>query len=96
MENKRKAYVKKLEAELKKWGVNIETFRKQATKTKSSAKTAVQKHVHVLRAKQKRVQEKIGQLRISSDSAWTDLKSGAEKALGELRTSVRRAVAKFK
>lgn len=96
MDNRRKIYLKKLESELKKWGVDIEEFKKQAAQTKSSAKITVRKRIEVLRAKQKKAQEKIKKLRVSSDSAWTDLKSGTEKALAELRTSIRKAVAEFK
>jgi hypothetical protein len=96
MVNRRKIYIKKLELELKKWGVDIEKFKKKAAITKSSATITVRKKIEVLGSKQNKVQEKIKKLHICSDSAWADLKVGAEKALAELRTSVRKAVAEFK
>jgi flagellar hook-basal body complex protein FliE len=96
MKTKREIYQKKLEAELGKWGLNIDKFKTQAAKTKSAARESLKERIKDLRAKHKTAEEKLKKLHASGDSAWSELKDGMEKAVVELRTSVRSALSKFK
>jgi hypothetical protein len=89
--DKRKEYQEKHEAELKQLYRDIGKLKTFARRTKADAKTAYGEQVKHLEAKVDAAQDKVERLRESSGDAWDGLRSGAEKALGELKAGVKEA-----
>ncbi len=81
-QEKKEAQVKieTLESQLKEWGIDLETFRAKADKTKGKAKTELEREVAALRAKLNEAQKKLEELKKAGDTASGELKKGIENA----------------
>jgi CheY-like chemotaxis protein len=96
MSGKKRIYEKKMEAQLKEWGSQINLLKAKAEKSKVGARVTYLKQVEELRRKQKSAKEKLRELRGSGDEAWEDFKGGVEEAVKDLKTALKRAAARFK
>lgn len=92
----REDYRKKIEAQLRKWDTQLDELRLEAEKAKADAKIEYTKTIIELRNKKERMQQKLKELRIAGDEAWTALKDGLEKSVSELKSSFEEALSKFK
>ena len=88
--------VERLEAQLKEWGIDLETFKAKTDKTKDKAKAELEREVLVLRAKLNEAQKKLEELKKTGDAASGELKKGIENAWAELKKAFDSATAKFK
>ena len=97
-QEKKEAQVKveTLEAQLKKWGIDLERFRAKADKTKGQANAEFEREVAALRAKLNEAQKKLEELKKEGDAASGELKKGIENARTELKKAFDSATAKFK
>jgi len=97
-EEKKEAQVKveTLEAQLKEWGIDFETFKAKAGKAKTNAKVKLDNEVAALRTKMNEAQKKLEELKKAGDAASGELKKGVESAWTELRKAFDSATAKFK
>lgn len=93
---KKKAYVGKVEAQLKEWGIQINILKAKAEKSKAEAKIMYLKQIRELRTKQEAARKRLQKLKGSGDEAWEEVKSGLDKVLADLKDSFNRAASKFK
>jgi chromosome segregation ATPase len=96
MEDKRKAYEEKLDAQLKEWNAQIALLKARAENAKADAKVDYHKAIEALEHKQDKAKTKLQELKTAGDEAWDAVKTGAEKAWAEVKTAYHDAVSKFK
>jgi hypothetical protein len=63
---------------------------------KEDAKVKYAKQIEGLRAKQESVRQTLQGLKEPGGAAWDDLKKGIDYAIGDLKSAVQSAVARFK
>ena len=80
MNDKRKAYEEKLDAQLKEWSAQIALLKAKADNAKADAKIEYYKTIDALQRKQNEAETKLQELKTAGDEAWEDLKAEAEKA----------------
>ncbi len=88
--------IKKLEAQLKNWGIDLEQFKAKAGKTKAETKVKLDQEVAALRTKWNGSRKKLDELKKAGGAASGELKKGVENALRELKKAFDNATAKFK
>jgi multidrug resistance efflux pump len=96
MQDKRKAYEEKLDAQVKEWSAQIELLKAKADKAKADVKIEYYKTIEALQSKQNEAKAKLQELKTAGDEAWEDLKTGAEKAWAEVKTAYHDASSRFK
>lgn len=96
MNDKRKAYEEKLDAQLKEWSAQIALFKARADNAKADVKIDYYKSIDTLQRKQDGARTKLQELKAAGDGAWEDLKTGAEKAWSEVKTAYHDATSRFK
>ena len=93
---KKKAYVGKVDGQLKEWGIQINILKAKAEKSKAEAKIMYLKQIRDLRSKQEAARKRLQKLKGSGDEAWDEVKSGLDKVLADLKDSFNRVASKFK
>lgn len=93
---KKDAYVKKLHAKMDEWNAQIDKLAAKAQQAKADTKIAYEEDMEDLRAKRKKLKDKIEQVQKSSGDAWGDFKAGIELAWESLDTAVKSAAQRFK
>ena len=96
MNDKRKAYEEKFDAQLKEWSAQISLLKAKANNAKADAKIEYHKTIDALQRKQNEAKTKLQKLKTAGDEAWEDLKAGAENAWVEVKTAFRDATSRFK
>lgn len=96
MSKKKKAYVEKMEAQLKEWGPEIDLLKAKAEKAEADAKSTYLKQIEELRGKQESVKQKVHELRESGDEAWEDFRKGVEDAFNDMKKALKRSASRFK
>lgn len=95
MKDKRKAYEKKLDAQLNELNAQIELLKAKADKAKVEAKIDYYKALEAIQHKQKEAKTKLQELKSAGDDAWDDIKTGAEKAWAEVKSAYHAASSRF-
>jgi chromosome segregation ATPase len=85
-----------LEEKLKEWGVDIEKLKLKANKTRTDAKTEIDREIATLRAKLNEAQKKLVELKTAGDAASVEMRRGVENAWVEMKKAFENATAKFK
>jgi len=83
-------YLKKIEAQIKEWSAKIDELKEKGVKGKYD------EIIENLIAKREAAQNKLQELKKSSDEAWVDIKVGLENARDELKEALEKAVSQFK
>ena len=96
MNDKRKAYEEKLDAQLKEWDAEIAVRKAKAEKAKADEKVDYFKTVDALEHKQHEAKTKLQELKTTGDEAWEAVKTGAEKTWAEVKAAFHDTVSKFK
>lgn len=96
MNDKRKAYEEKLDAQLEEWNAQIALLKARADKATAEAQIEYYKTIEALQHRQDEAGAKLHELKTTSDEVWEDLKTGSEKAWDEVKTAFHDAVSKFK
>lgn len=96
MNDKRKAYEEKLDAQMEEWSAQIALLKAGADKRKAEAKIEYYRTIEALQKRQDEARAKLHELKSAGDEAWEDLKTGAEKAWDEIKTAFHEAISKFK
>ena len=96
MKDKRKAYEKKLDAQLKEYNAQITLLKAKAEKAKADVRIDYYNTIEALEQKQDKAKTKLQELQTAGDEAWEAVKTGAEKAWAEVKTAYHDAVSKFK
>lgn len=89
-------YQKKMQAQLDEWGTEIDKLKAKADKAEADAKIEYHKEIERFRAKQQAAQEKLDELKESSEDAWEDLKAGVESSWNSLGDALKSAASRFK
>jgi len=92
---KKKAYVEKIEDQLKDWSSQIDILKAKAEKSKAEVKIKYLEQIEELRKKQKTARQKLQKLKGSGEEAWGELKVGLDKALEDLKEAFDRSKSKF-
>lgn len=95
MENKN-AYEQKLAAQVKEWGAQIDLLEAKMQNVGADMKLRRIDEVQILRDKQKAAAEKMHELGRSTGEAWGQLKLTADKLWEDLKTGLGQAQDKFK
>jgi hypothetical protein len=97
-EGKKEGPVKteRLEEQLKELGVDIEKLKLKANKTRTDAKTEIDREIATLRAKLNEAQKKLVELKTAGDAASVEMRRGVENAWVEMKKAFENATAKFK
>ena len=78
--NERKDYIDKMAEQLKSWDNEITKYQQKAAQMNENVKQKYQDEVTKLKARKKQVQQKLDELKSSSDSAWKELKTAFNNA----------------
>ena len=90
------AYKKKMEAQLKEWGAQINLLDAKIENAGASMKVKRAEAVNELRTKQRAASAKLKELEKSSGDAWEQVKHTADKLWDDLKTGVADTHSKFK
>jgi len=96
MEDKRKAFEEKLDAQLEEWNAQIALLKAKVDKAKVEAKIEYYKTSEALQHRQDKARTKPHELKTAGHEAWDDLKTGAEKAWDEIKTAFHISASMFK
>ena len=96
MNDKRKAYEEKLDAQLKEWSAQIALLKAKADGARADLKIDYYKTIEALQRKSDEARTKLQALKTSGDEAWEDLKIGAEKVWSEVKAAFHDASSRFK
>jgi len=96
MNEKRKAYEEKIDAQLEEWSAQISLLKDRADKPKAEETIEYHKTIESLQQKKDGARDKLDELKTAGDEAWEDLKTGAEKAWDDVKTAFHSAASKFK
>jgi hypothetical protein len=96
MNDKRKAYEEKLDAQIKEWSAQINLLKAKATNATADMKIDYNETIDVLQRRQEEVKKQLKELQAAGDAAWEDLKIGLEKAWFEVRVAYQDAMLRFK
>ena len=93
--SQREAYVEKVHAQIDLVDARIQELSAKAGNMKADTRIEVQRKVDELRDKRRELDGKLSDLRSASADSWEDVKTGFERAWGELKTSVESAARRF-
>jgi predicted ATP-binding protein involved in virulence len=96
MNDKRKAYEEKLDAQLKEWNAQIALLKAKADNARADAKIDYYKTIDALEHKEKEAKTKLQELRTAGDEAWEAVKVGIEKTWAEVKAAYHEGASKFK
>lgn len=91
----KKAYEQKIRAQLDEWQAEVDKFRAKAADAEADAQIAYYRRIDELRAAQNQAEERLAELKNSSDDAWDDLKTGVESATRSLSEAMTTARSRF-
>ncbi|MBI4949873.1 MAG: hypothetical protein HY955_06985 [Deltaproteobacteria bacterium] len=92
----RKEYQKMIEDQIREWEATIRALETKAGTAATEAKNEYARQIASLNKKKDEVSGKLKELKGSSDEAWSALKGGITRAVGELKASIEEARTKFK
>jgi predicted P-loop ATPase len=95
-ETEKDPYLKKADALVREWAAEMDKLKAKADQAEADAQIEYRNQIDDLRRRKERVQNKLDEIRSSSDAAFTELKSGLEQAVSDFRSGIERAVSKFK
>jgi hypothetical protein len=93
---KKKAYVEKIEDQLKDWSSQIDILKAKAERSKAEVKIKYLEQIEELRKRQKTTRRKLQKLKGTGEEAWGELKVGLDKALEDLKEAFDRSKSKFR
>lgn len=94
--SKRDSYKQKIQGELDLILAKILEFKAHAKIAVADARIQAHGTIQDLERKVDHTKERLAELNASSDDAWDSIKSGVEKAWGDLRTTFGEAKERFK
>lgn len=94
-DEKRDAYRKKVEAQLREWDAKMDQLQAKMDKAEADAQIEYQSRLQDLRTKQAAAQQKLAELSAAGADAWKELQDGVDRATSELKKSMESAWAKL-
>jgi hypothetical protein len=92
----KESYVKKIEAQLAEWKVEIDKLKAKADKAEADAQIQYYKQIEDIRVKQEAARKKLDELKEAGEDAYEDLKAGLDNTLKILGSAVESAISRFK
>ena len=92
----RDEYVRKMQAKLEEWNADIDRLTAKADEVSADLRSEYSEQIAALQAKQAAAREKIEEMQKSGESAWQDLKAGADLAWTAIAESIDSAKSRFK
>lgn len=94
-EQTKELYLKKIKAELETLTHKLAGLKQKSQKTREAGKAETIADIHQLEKKIEDLKRKAHGLASASEDAWNITKQGVDKAWNELRSSAKKALAKF-
>lgn len=91
----REDYQRKIEAQLREWSQKIDELTAKVEGAEADAKAEYERRITELRSKHRAVQDRLDEIRRSSDEAWETLKVGMESAMNQFKRTLDEALSKF-
>jgi predicted nucleic acid-binding Zn-ribbon protein len=91
-----KAFLKKLEGQIKEWDDKFEKLQDKAKKAKAEIQADVEKQISALGKKRTAAQKKVVVLSQKTEDTWESVKDGVEKTWEEMQEALDRFVSRFK
>lgn len=85
-----------MDAQIKEWSAKIEVLKAKAEKVNAHQKVKYYEKIESLQNKKKTFEDKLNQLRTSSELAWEEFREGVELAWEDLKSALERVSEKFK
>lgn len=95
MENKRDEYVEKVKDQLDRWNSVIDDLEAKKSQVTNAAREQYETRLEEAKARRDELQDKLAELKHSSDAAWEELKSGIDLAWDSLSSALKSAKQKF-
>ena len=92
----RDAYVAKMKAKLDEWNSELDNLSAQADGIRADAKLEYEDAVTELRARRDEAQHELAKLSAAGESAWDDIRKGADAACENLGAAFKSALSRFK
>ena len=92
----KEAYRQKLEAQLAEWDARLDVLNAQARKASADARIDYENELQGLKRQRERARETLAELGRRSETAWEDVKVGAERAWDEMGKALDKVAARFK
>ena len=95
MDNK-KAYEKKIQAQVDEWNAEIDKLKAQAVQARADAQINYNNQIEELRRRKETVSEKLAQLKEASEESWEDLKTDIEEGIDLFKSAVKSVITKLR
>jgi len=92
----RDEYVHKMQAKLDEWNAEIDRLALLAEKAAADVRDEYKEQIETLKSRQEAARKKMEALQHAGETAWDDLKSGAEMAWTALGEAVDSARSRFR
>jgi hypothetical protein len=92
----RDEYVRKMQAKLEEWNADIDKLAARADEVSAELQSEYAEQIAALKAKQSAARQKIEEVQKSGESAWQDLKAGADLVWTVIGESIDSAKSRFK
>lgn len=92
----KEAYQKKLEAQLKEWDAKLDQLNAKAQKATADARIHYENELENLKSKRAAAHKTLEELGKRGETAWEDMKDGAEKIWDEMGKAIEKVAARFK
>ncbi len=89
-------YEKKLQAQLDEWAAEIDKLKAKAKNASADVQIEYNEQVNELQKKQKEANEKLTELKQSSEDTWEELKEDMDSTWDSLEKKLKSVTAKFK
>lgn len=92
----KKAYTRKLEAEIEEWNAEIGLLRAKAKSASADAQLEYEQQIDDLERKRDEMDDKLQELNNASAGAWEDVKRGVNRAWKDMTAAVEGAASRFR
>ena len=96
MNEKRKVFYEKFDAQLDEWGAQIELLKAKSATVKAGIVQDYNEALDTFQHKHAEGLARLRELKASGDDAWDDLVAGLEKILAEGKVAYHNVVSRFK
>ena len=94
--NNKKAYEKKIQAQVDEWNAEIEKLKAQASQVRADMQINYNNQIEELQQRKKSVNKKLTQLKQASEESWEDLKAGIDEGIDLFKITVDSIISRYK
>ena len=87
-DDSKRAYVKKIHAEIDELSGKIDALEQKAKKAGASAHKGMDQHLKEIKARRKSAKKDLAKLKRASGKAWSELKTGVDKGIEDIRKAL--------